>query len=92
MIWNLSEENDGEMSEEVYKSLQGAASEMRAEDRLFLISKIETIPEEQLSARHIKLVSHICIHKNSKEQQEVSDKGLRILYGMFIESGPKFGH
>ena len=52
-IWKMSEENDGEMSDEVFQSIKGASREMKPEDRLFFIDKIKEIKDDELMPRHI---------------------------------------
>ena len=45
--------NDGDLRAEIHKVLSGAAHEMQASHRMYFLSKISQVPEEEINDRHI---------------------------------------
>lgn len=59
-VWNASEVNDGDLRAEIHKVLTGAAADMQINHRLFFLTKISSVAEEDLNDRHIELITEIC--------------------------------
>jgi hypothetical protein len=56
-VWNASENNDGDLRAEIHKVLTGAAADMQISHRLFFLTKISSVAEEDLNERHIELIT-----------------------------------
>jgi hypothetical protein len=56
-VWNASEINDGDLRAEIHKILSGAAPGMQISHRLFFLTKISSVAEEDLNDRHIELIT-----------------------------------
>ena len=44
MVWNASEDNDGDLRTEIHKVLSGAAPEMQPSHRMYFLAKISNVP------------------------------------------------
>lgn len=86
-MWNASEINDGDLRIEIHKLLTGAANQMETSHRLYFLTKISSVPEEDLNDRHIELISEICSTiKDPSQDPESINLGLKILWKIATES------
>lgn len=60
IVWASSLISDQDHQEALYKTLAGAATHMKHQDRVYFLEKIKHIPAEELSARQVQLVTEIC--------------------------------
>ena len=90
-VWRTTDMNDTDMQEQILKSLQGAAADMKYADRKFFLDRLAALFSEQtavLTDRHVDLVKEICSTGRDDEKcDEVAQRGLELLWTVAFESG-----
>ena len=85
-IWKTTDYNDFEMRIEILKSLQGSATDMLFEDRLFFMNKLLQIPLDKIHDRELDLVKDIASYgKDDERSVEISKRGLEFMWALAFE-------
>ena len=88
-IWKTTDYNDFEMRIEMLKTLQGAAPDMKYEDRIFFMNKLLAIPLDKIHDREIDLVTAISSYgKEDERSVEISKVGLEFMWKLAFEGDP----
>ena len=85
-IWKTTDYNDFEMRIEMLKALQGSATDMQFEDRLFFMNKLLAIPQQKIHDRELDLVKDIASYgKDDERSVEISKRGLEFMWALAFE-------
>lgn len=89
IIWKQTQTQDDDSKEQMVKALISAADEMQEEDKLFFLSNIKQVAYEDITDRHIQLVTELGTVKSSSSQDAVKEQVLSFLWHITFESENK---
>ena len=81
LLWKITEMNDQDLRTDMLKALQGAAPDMKYEDRKYFLDKLVNMGEGDLGDRHIELVKEICsTGRDDPRAEEIASVGLEFMW------------